>query len=179
MNHDHLTKRVVEYQLINFNEHSWCGYLCNMLEELCKVDYIIDGKLLNLENIKDLFDLMHVHWSNNIGFKLKLRNYTKFKQDISLEHYLVKSSRSQRSLLAQLRIGILPLQIEVGRYYRKQLNERLCLICSDDVIEDECHFLCYCSGYKTEREKFLLDIKFNLSNLKLLSPNELCPPPVG
>ena len=174
LNQDRLTKRVVEYQLINFNEHSWCGGLCNMLEELHKVDFIIDGKLLNLENIKeDLFDLMHVHWSNNIGFKPKLRNYTKFKQDINVEDYLVKSTRSQRSLLAQLRIGILPLQIEVGRYYRKQLNERLCLICSDNVIEDECHFLCYCSGYKIEREKFLLDIKFNISNLKLLSPNEL------
>ena len=86
-----------------------------MLEELRKVDNIIDGKLLNLENIKeDLFDLMHVHWSNNIGFKPKLRNYTKFKQDINVEYYLVKSSRSQGSLLQQLRIGILPLQIEVA-----------------------------------------------------------------
>ena len=34
-------------------------------------------------------------------------------------------------------------------------------------------FLCYCSGYKTEHEKFLLDTKFNVSKLKLLSPNEL------
>ena len=57
MHQDHLTKRVVEYQLINFNEHSWCGDLCNMLKELRKVGYIIDGKLLNLENIKeDLID---------------------------------------------------------------------------------------------------------------------------
>ena len=52
---------------------------------------------------------MHVHWSNKIGFKPKLRNYTKFKQDINVEDYLAKSTRSQRSLLAQLRIGILPL----------------------------------------------------------------------
>ena len=93
--------------------------------------------------------------------------------DINVEDYLVKATRSQRLPLAQLRIGILPLQIEVGRYYQKQLNERLSLICSDNVIEDKYHFLCYCSGYKTEREKFLLDIKFNLSNLKLLLPNEL------
>ena len=86
MNQDCLTKWVVEYQLTNFNEHSYCGDLCNMLEELCKVDYIIGGKLLNRENIKeDLFDLMYVHWSNNIGFKPKLRNYTKFKQDINVE----------------------------------------------------------------------------------------------
>ena len=44
MNQDRLTKKkkkkkeVVENQLINFNEHSWCGDLCNMLEELHKVD---------------------------------------------------------------------------------------------------------------------------------------------
>ena len=60
MNQDRSTKWVVEYQLINFNEHSWCGDLCNMLEELHKVDYIIDGKLVNLENIQeDLFDFIY------------------------------------------------------------------------------------------------------------------------
>ena len=51
--------------------------------------------MLNLENIKeDLFDLMHVHWSNKMGFKPKLRNYTKFKQDLNVEDYLVKIGRA-------------------------------------------------------------------------------------
>ena len=62
MNQHRLTKRVVENQLINFNKHSLCEDLCNMLGELHKADYIIDGKLLNLENIKeDLFELMRAH----------------------------------------------------------------------------------------------------------------------
>ena len=83
-------------------------------------------------------------------------NYTKFKQDINVEDYLVKWTRSQRSLLAQLRIGILPLQIEVGRYYRKQLNERLCLIYSDNVIEDECHFFVTVVDTKLSVKSFFL-----------------------
>ena len=174
INEDRLTKRVFEYQLSNFNSQSWCGNLYSMLEELKKTDYIIDGKMVNLGNIKeDLFDLMHCYWSNNIGFKPKLRNYTKFKQDINMENYLLKSTRSQRSLLAQLRIGILPLQVEVGRYYRKALDERICLLCESQVIEDECHFLSYCSFYKTEREKFLLDVNFDLTITQSLPPNEL------
>ena len=174
MNGERLAKRMVEYQLINFNANTWCGKLCAVLEELHKVDYIIDGKLLDLQNIKDdLFYLMHDSWSNNVGFKPKLRNYTKFKQDINMENYLVKSTRYQRSLLAQLRLGILPLQVEVGRYYRKPLNERLCVLCSDQVIEDECHFLCYCKFYETEREKFLTVSSNNLSITQVLPPNEL------
>ena len=174
MNDDRLAKRINEYQLINFSANTWCGKLCAVLEELHKVDYIIDGKMLDLPNIKDdLFDLMHDVWSNNVGFKPKLRNYTKFKQDINMEEYLVKSTRYQRSLLAQLRLGILPLQVEVGRYYRKPLNERICLLCNDQVVEDECHFLCYCKLYKTEREKFLIDTKTNISITQVLPPDEL------
>ena len=60
--------------------------------------------------------------------------------------------------MAQLRCGILPLRIEVGRYqnvkdaitgrYRKlKPEERLCTICNGQYIEDEIHFLCDCVTY--------------------------------
>ncbi len=37
-------------------------------------------------------------------------------------------SQQRRSYLAQLRNGILPLQLEVGRWINKAIEERLCLI---------------------------------------------------
>ncbi len=40
----------------------------------------------------------------------------------------------------QLRNGILPLQLEVGRWTNKAVEERLCLICNNGTVEDEEHF---------------------------------------
>ena len=48
---------------------------------------------------------------------------------------------SQRSILAQLRCGILPLRIEMDRYEEKAEAERLCKFCGNNSVESEAHFL--------------------------------------
>ena len=50
-------------------------------------------------------------------------------------------------------MGILPLNIETGRYIRKELNERLCLLCYQNSIENEHHFLLSCLAHNAERDK--------------------------
>ena len=68
---------------------------------------------------------MHGEWSNSVGQKPKLRIYVQFKQNINVKDYATSNvSRSQRSLLAQFCMGILPLHIETGQYFRKNLNEK-------------------------------------------------------
>ena len=74
------------------------------------------------------------------------------------------------SLLAQLRIGMLPLQVEVERCYRKPLNERICSFFFDHMIEDKCHFVCMAE------QKFLEGIQSKLSIIPCLPPNEESPP---
>ena len=44
-------------------------------------------------------------------------------------------------LFGTIKVGILPLHSDTGQYYRKPLQERVCLYCSDNVIEDEYHFV--------------------------------------
>ncbi len=41
------------------------------------------------------------------------------------------------------RNGILPLQLEVGRW----INKTVCLICNNSTVEDEEHFLFHCNFY--------------------------------
>ena len=156
MQNNRLTKRIAEFQLININNSTWFDNLYTILEKLNKTHYIIEGREVDVNNIKcELSDLMHEEWSSTICHKPKLRNYVKFKQDINVEEYVtINISRSQRSLLAQLRMGILPLNIETGRYLRKTLNERLCLLCNQNTIEDEFHFLFSCPVYNDERTNF-------------------------
>ena len=103
---------------------SWFSKLNDILDKVNKTDFILEGRETDLEDLKYHFsDLMYEEWPNTVGYKPKLRNYAKFKQDIYVEDYVkVNISRTQRSLFAQLQKGILPFNIETGQYLRKSLN---------------------------------------------------------
>ncbi len=75
----------------------------------------------------------------------------------------------RRSYLAQLRNGILPLQLEVGRRISKAVEERLCLICNNGTVEDEKHFLFHYNFCYGERQDFYNYMKNNIPNFNNLS----------
>ena len=85
-------------------------------------------------------------WSNDMWSKPKLRSYVQIKQCFGTEPY-VKSflTRNQRSLCAQLRTGILPLAIEVGRFSAVPEENRICNVCDLKDVENEFHFMFYCT----------------------------------
>ncbi len=58
----------------------------------------------------------------------------------------------KRSLMAQFRIGILPLHIETGRFRDKRINKRVCLLCNTGEVENELHLLCVCTTYSNCRQ---------------------------
>ena len=64
--------------------------------------------------------------------------FFKAESEAYLTNYL---PRQQRSLLAQIRLGILPLSIETGRFQNKKVEQRLCPLCSK-CVETELHFIC-------------------------------------
>ena len=120
----------------------------DMLEKFDSIEYcdlqICYEKLKSNETEK---------WNVRRTSKPKLRYYNMFKSDLEIEDYLFfKVPKMHRSLLAQFRAGILPLSIEVGRYRNIPLEERLCTLCDDNVVEDEIHFLCSCKLYKEARD---------------------------
>jgi hypothetical protein len=62
--------------------------------------------------------------------KDKLRTYNMFKWNYESEEYVQKNfNRKMRSLIAQFRSGILPLQIEVGRFRNIPVENRVCFSC--------------------------------------------------
>ena len=52
-------------------------------------------------------------------------------------------------------MGTLPIQLELGRYSRVAVQERLCKVCKSGQIEDEYHLLFQCERYKVERVEWL------------------------
>ena len=58
---------------------------------------------------------------------------------------------SQRSLIARLRLGIFPINLELGRYNNIPRDERWCPVCPNKVVENEFHVLFFCPLYASER----------------------------
>ena len=89
--------------------------------------------------------------------KPKLRFFREFKSDCLTEKYVtINLTSSERSVLSQLRFGILPLAVETGRFINQPLEQRLCKTCN--VIEDEWHFIFDCELYNDERNMFFENI---------------------
>ena len=98
-------------------------------------------------------------WTTSVENLPKLRTYRLFKQGPSTEKYIILNlSRHERSLLAQLRCGILQLRIETGRYIGEPLSDRVCVFCNENVIENESHFVSSCSFYQDLRGQVFGDI---------------------
>ena len=61
----------------------------------------------------------------------------------------------QRSALARLYSGNLPLRIETGRYRNIPRPERLCVFCDSGHVEDEIHFITECALHAQNRDTML------------------------
>ncbi len=51
--------------------------------------------------------------------------------------------------------GVFPLMLELGRYKNIDEDKRVCLICDNNVSEDERHFLLKCRTLKATQNKYL------------------------
>ena len=71
-----------------------------------------------------------------------LQNIGQIKKEYKTEKYIsMNLTKRQRSILAQLRFGILPLRIETGRFRGEKVEERVCQLCNTGLVEYELHFL--------------------------------------
>ena len=94
---------------------------------------------------------------------LKLRNSTsdnsrqkfthkEIKKNYQLEEYLTTvRNPAHRIRITRLRLGVHSLRIQTGKYGNTggsiPVEERKCLVCKENHIEYERHFLMYCKGY--------------------------------
>ena len=181
MNENRLTKIIFEWDY-HLQRNNWsCDTKnifakCNLAskferKEKCSVSDMIS--LLFFDDYKD-------NWAMKVQQKPKLRTYKLFKTDFNPEKYLFFNlPKHKRSILAQFRLGILPLNIETGRYknvtddkgqIRKQKpEERLCTLCAMGSTEDEFHFLFDCECYSSKRNTLLNKVSLQNRNFSSLS----------
>ena len=94
------------------------------------------------------------------------------KKDYRLEEYLkIVRNPAHRITMTKLRLGVHTLRIQTGKYENKgasmPVEERLCLVCKRNCIEDEKHFLIVVLNTK------VLDGNFTFIFLKMMQPSSI------
>ena len=136
------------------NIDTWCAsfyYICCSLDLEENYNQLKEIDLVTFKN--KLENFAQEKWLETVNSKPKLRTYKTFKSKLVPEDYVLRlMSRFHRSTFAKFRCGILPLNLEVGRYRGISLENRTCPLCKNG-IETEIHFLLECNAY--DRGDFL------------------------
>ena len=86
----------------------------------------------------------------------KLVFFKNSKNTLGVSHYLTTiKNRTHRVLLSKLRLGVLPLEIEIGRRTGVARENRLCKLCNTNKVEDEIHFIFECNALQSYRSPHL------------------------
>ena len=87
----------------------------------------------------------------------RLGMYRRIKKEPVPEIYVAsKNSAGVRRVIAGLRLGCLPLAVEVGRYTGTPYIERVCRLCGTGEVEDQNHFLINCPSLSHIRQKLFM-----------------------
>ena len=152
MEDDRLPKIILQWDS-SLRLNSWYSEIQHIAAYLGFNVHPLDGEQYNLtEAYNIMLNKNRNTWQLEAHKKPKLRSFVQIHEFDKIQT-LVKSklSRYQRSLLAQIKFGILPLKLETDRYQGIPPENRLCKICTTRVPEDELHFLFLCPSLEPVR----------------------------
>ena len=154
LDNSRITKRVFLWD--KQHNKGWASQMKGVLTEVGFQDSYNSNEVINTSSAWALFHEKECQkWATEIRNFPKLRTYVNFKLTFSIEPYVFKIlSRRRRSLMAKLRMGILPLAIETGRWRSLPIEERVCTLCNAQEVEDEKHFMFVCSFHEYHRTEF-------------------------
>ena len=130
---------------------NWSSDIKVLMSSLNLTNFFENQTKCNMDNVRtSLYHLQAGEWPRE---KLpKLRTYILFIQQNMTEEYVkINLKRRERSVLAQFRLGILPIRIETGRFIEEKVEDRLCRMYNQNQIENEIHFLFHCPLYNDIR----------------------------
>ena len=119
--------------------HPWVAKITNIFNEINCDDIFSNRPNVPIIYFKEFSDfstrslMTHVNnmWVNTLSNKPKLHLSKEYKTQYCTErHVLIGSRRSQRSVLAKLRLEDLQIRVETGHYKTTPRDQRCCLICN-------------------------------------------------
>ena len=168
-----LTKKVFKWDK-RLCKKNWANDIRNICIETDLMVNFESNLYINPNLLRDrLSSLFTTEWEREVCIVPKLRFYNIFKNNYETEFYVSKiCNRSVRSLIAQLRLGIMPLCIETGRYQDIPIEYRFCTYCNQDSIESEIHFLLYCDRYNDIRYELFNIARVKVPQIDILEPDD-------
>lgn len=154
---------------------NWCFWTWKFLKEL-GLEHIWESENFGSRNDWEVViratikEKEEKFWLARLQEKPKLRLYRQIKTKLRMEDYLNEMNRDKHRQLTMLRGGTNHLRIERGRWVGEKVNERVCMVCLCDDIENEQHFLLECPMYVCERARLFEEIrqkcKIDIESLK-------------
>ena len=119
--------------------------------------HVLSIKVFIMTFKQRLLDNFYQSWYADKETSPVLQLYHNIKTTFGYETYLDVLPINLRMYLAKLRLSAHSLHIQTGRYARNRVprNERRCLFCDNNDIEDEFHFVVKCSCFSSLRKKYL------------------------
>ncbi len=117
VNDNRITKQVFIYDISKCNSN-WSSKVTNILNAIDHKSVFDNHTTCNYNNVYDkCVSNFNERWKLGLTLKPILRTYIKFKEQFETEQHIKYCvSCHKRSLLAQFRMGVLPLAIETGRF---------------------------------------------------------------
>ena len=140
--------------------------------------HIKNGRLTVRKTLRNQYsqNWLETHNSSSSTSREKF-THKEVKKSYEFENYLkTVTNPAHRISLTKLRLGCHALRIQTGKYENRGVSipveQRTCLVCKQNCVEDEKHFLMYCQGFTTIRHELCSYIsKIDVSYIHL-SENE-------
>ncbi len=173
-----LLYKVLQWDMACHRTDNKANFVSNVKQILCQIN--LKRSYNNMQTVdtdyarKCLLDVLEKDWQKSANTKSKLDLYNNIKTKFGVEKYLLLNiDKYEKSLLSQLRYGILPLRIETGRFCNEKREDRLCVFCDTNSVESTEHFLFECSLYDQHRLNFINSVHNHVENWDNLNYNEL------
>ena len=162
--HDKISYKI--YQILlnipNFTS-KWVSKIMSILQETGN-QYLWDhqnnlsinkpnGAVLSIK--QNLIDQYFQQWHSSLQNSSKGKNYNSFKDNLTLENYLLKLNKREYINMAHYRTNNFFLPIETGRWEGIDLLDRKCNLCNNNQIGDEYHYLLECPFFDQDRNKYI------------------------
>ncbi len=175
--HNRMVYKIFKWDMECHQIDNKANFASNIKQILCEVKLkksYKDRALIDIDHArKNLMNGIKNEWKDRISNKSKLELYNIVKQEFAVEKYLLLNiDKYEKSLLSQLRYGILPLRIETGRYSNEKREDRLCTLCDTNTVESVEHFLFECSLYDAQRVQFVNSVYESIDDWENLTQHE-------
>ena len=155
---------------VNRNHRSWAFNVRSILQNAGYADVWLFPESVNINSFIPLLrtrlrDMYITNWREGMGTCTSLYLYRYLKQTFEPSSYLSLDNSKYRNTIAKIRLSSHKLAIETGRHQNIVRDQRKCLCCDLNDIEDEYHFILICPLYNDIRTLYIPTYYSNRPNM--------------